>query len=463
MSKLNQIQIQYFAALALGLVSLLLNAAFIFIFAPTSFAQTDQSKSLLRRVVAMEVHGANRTSLSWLEDYLDLSFPAIFLDTDVVKVRTKLMTTEVFVRVEVELKPTGKAPNEYILHVDLNEKWTTIPVIRGAYGGGTPLVVAGVHDTHTFGRLWTLGAEGRRYGTSPWSAVAWARAPRWLTGKHVVGLELWREFRERTIYDYEGEQVGEINTNTSRLRGLVAAPLTLGRENYETNWQAGLDLEVKREAPLQFNRAEDIPESVNPRGIRLDTQKSTQSVVLPSLIYDSIDVDGQNMDGLRLIAKSGPMFGQSGSRVRSEFEAFAYKLWPGDHNFAFHSFTGIATSDSMQSQYFLGGLESIRGIPDGYIYGNRASYLNLEYRKMAFTSKYLLVQEVIFLDSGGAGNNWKNVQESWRTSVGGGVRLSIPQVNRLTFRIDYAWTVDGKGGQGISAGLNHLFQPYKPL
>jgi hypothetical protein len=52
-----------------------------------------------------------------------------------------------------------------VLFYDLNwnEKWTTIPVIRGAFGGGTPLLVAGLYDIHSFGSLWTLGAEARKY------------------------------------------------------------------------------------------------------------------------------------------------------------------------------------------------------------------------------------------------------------------------------------------------------------
>jgi|GEM_PF-754942 len=416
------------------------------------------------RIISLVVDGANRTDVGWLTDYLDLDLPTELSDSEIIRIRAKLMTTEVFQRVDAEARLATFSGTDYVLAISLTEKWTTIPVIRGAYGGGTPLVVAGVHDTHTFGRLWTLGAEGRRYGTSPWSAVAWARAPRWLTGKHVVGLELWREFRERAIFSADGDHIGDINTNTSRVRGLVAAPLTMGARYPQTNWQAGLDVEAKREAPVQFLREEGISADTSPRGIRLETKKSTQTVLLPTLIFDNIDVSGQNMDGLRLLTKAGPMVETVGTRMRGEVELFAYKLWPSTNaNLAFHSFAGSATSDSMQSQYFLGGLESIRGIPDGYVYGNRAAYFNVELRSINVNLKYLVVQEALFVDAGGAGQSWDAAGKSWRTSAGAGVRLSIPQVNRLTFRFDYAWTVDGKGGQGISAGLNQLFQPYRPL
>lgn len=413
------------------------------------------------RIVALTIDGARRTDPSWLEEYLDLDLPAQMTSEDLERIRAKIMTTEVFQRVQVEPRLSGFSGSDFTLHVDLIEKWTTIPVIRGAYGGGTPLVVAGVHDTHTFGRLWTLGAEGRRYGTSPWGGVVWARAPRWLTGKHLVGLELWREFRERTIFDEGGTKTGRFNSSTSRVRGVVAAPLTLGGRFPKTNWQAGVDMEIKREAPVRFLPSPDRPQALPPSSIRLDDAASDQAVLLPTLIYDDLDIDGQNMHGIRAIVKSGPMREADGAHARSEGELFAYYLWPHDFNIAAHVFLGMATSNALQSQYFLGGLESIRGIPDGLIYGNRAAYGNLELRHISARWKYLIVQEALFVDTGFAGTNWR--ENVLRTTSGAGVRLSIPQVNRLTLRIDYAWAVDGRGGQGISIGLNQFFQPYRPL
>ena len=112
---------------------------------------------------------------------------------------------------------------------------------------------------------------------------------------------------------------------------------------------------------------------------------------------------------------------------------------------------------------FLGGLDSVRGVPDGAIYGNHATYTNLEVRHLSYKWRYAWLQTVGFIDAGGAGTSWNKLNDVARTALGVGFRISIPQVYRLSFRFDYAWSIDGSNSKGITAGLNELFQPYPPL
>jgi hemolysin activation/secretion protein len=169
------------------------------------------------------------------------------------------------------------------------------------------------------------------------------------------------------------------------------------------------------------------------------------------------------MDGVRFIARSGPSVTRGIGLTRSEGEAFWYRLWSDHLNLAMHAFVGQTSNDSVDTQFFLGGFDSIRGIPDGALYGTRAVYGNAEFRKITAQWRYLWVQQVLFADGGGAGQSWNEVENSRRASAGLGVRLAIPQVYRMVFRIDYAWSLDRPGTRGISAGLNQFFQPYAPL
>jgi len=425
------------------------------------------------QVVGIDVLGEKRTDPSWVESYLGFVFPATLTDADIAAVRAKLMTTDVFQRVSVSVRPSAKV-GEFLLVVDLHEKWTTIPVIRGAYGGGTPLTVMGVYDTHSFGRLWTLGAESHKYGPSPHGFVVWAKAPRWLTGKHAVGVELWREFRRRSIYvpgdasgSREPRELGVINTNTWMGRVQFLAPLGESVGVGATNWQAGAEAEVRREAPVVFEQgdvAEDGAETAeSPPGIRIAAERSTVTTLSLKGIYDNVRIEDQDMDGARVVLRSGPLIDDVGRSAHFEVQVFQFFLWSHHWNLALHGLVGGSNSNALQAQYFLGGFDSIRGLPDGAIYGTHAAYANVELRKLVGAWKYAKVQTAVFVDGGGAGTNWDDVESARRLTGGGGLRIAIPQVYRLMFRVDYAWSLDGRGGQGFSAGLNQFFQPYKPL
>jgi outer membrane translocation and assembly module TamA len=105
----------------------------------------------------------------------------------------------------------------------------------------------------------------------------------------------------------------------------------------------------------------------------------------------------------------------------------------------------------------------VRGFPDGLKFGRSAAFNNLEARKIIYKSKHLWIQGLTFLDSGMAADSWAQAfKETPLTSTGIGFRFAIPQIYRLMFRIDYAWSLVDTS-RGISAGMNQFFDPYNPL
>jgi len=412
----------------------------------------------------LQLEGNERTSRAWLQEYLSLSFPLTLTDEDLESMRSKLLTTGVFSSVDIQVLPVDPTSNRFHLIIKLAEKWTTIPVVRGAYGGGTPLRVVGVYDSHSFGHLWTLGGEMHQYGEAPPGFVVWARAPRWKSGRHVVGGEIWREFRVRTIYDNEDKALGHINTDTLRFRGLFLAPVNSPLQRFQQDiLQIGFDWQSSRVAPSYFIPDDSNPANVAPDDITLESKRSVQSAMLAKVVYDNIRIDNILMDGTRLLAGFGPLYDGYTTHTKFEHEAFFYKLIGSNVNLAGHYLVGSTNNDRIANQYFLGGLDSVRGIPDGALYGNHAAYVNTEARFLVAKYRYTWFEPLVFLDSGGAGEDWRSAQDSTRTSVGAGIRIAIPQVYRMVFRIDYAWDLNNPGAGGISAGLNELFQPYPPL
>ncbi|NBQ52242.1 MAG: hypothetical protein EBU49_01490 [Proteobacteria bacterium] len=410
------------------------------------------------QVSGLQVNGAVRTNIHWLQNYLGFEFPVYLSEIDIQRIRQKLITTDVFVDVQVRVDHSNS-----MLIVDLDEKWTTIPVIRGAYGGGTPLLVAGVYDMHAYGRLLTLGVETKKYGSAPPGFTLWAKLPRAAQGKGSSGIEVWRDFRRRNYYDPAGEMTGKLGFDSAYLRFYHLVPLFPEADPLTPEiLQAGLELLSRRDRkPLVEEKSApdlNLPENEN----------AWEHRVLASFVFDNLSVEDQQLEGHRLTAKSGLSKSEGvvtpGLSNYSEAEGFSFHRPSSDVNIVLHAYLQAAGSPTISNAFHLGGFDSIRGFPDGIRYGAFAAYSNFEVRREAWTSKWLKVAAVAFVDAGVAGKDFKDASEDLFRSAGAGVRLSIPKVHRLVFRLDYAW---GKSNDistsGISLGLNQFFQPYKPL
>jgi outer membrane protein assembly factor BamA len=429
----------------------------------TSWAADPEPPPTQQTLQIREVHlqGLERTDPTWLFSYLSLNCPCELSRAELDKRQRKLLTTQVFHKVSFQL--TKLDDRHHDLTIIVSEKWTTIPVIRGAFGGGTPLLVAGMYDTHSFGHLWTFGGEFRKHGNAAPGGVIWARSPRWLNGNYYLNLELWKDRRLREIFDETYESVGKFRRESTIIRGDMLFPV---QEHSE--WQIGFHLENQ---DVHEANVIDLKSTLSRRvrnrlaGLDLDEPdlRASYTKTLLQLVYDNVNIDGLSYDGLRLILASGPTFHGNSSGNYHEVEAFHYRRIAHRWNFASHLFAASSSDTSFASQKFLGGFESIRGIPDGAIFGPTASYLNLELRHLTWRWPYLDVQNVAFLDWGTAGSDQSTLRQDWRASAGIGIRFSIPQVNRLVFRIDYAWSLDQYGASGITAGMNQFFQPYRPL
>jgi len=411
-------------------------------------------------IVSLELEGQKSTKISWVIEYLGLDFPAPYAPGSEIEFEKKLLNTGVFVFVRVKAEPVAENPHEFILNVHLVEKWTIIPVARGVFGGGTPLTVLGVYDTHTFGRLWTLGIEAQRYGEAEPGFVVWARAPRWRQGNHTLGLELWRSLRIRSIYDRNDLLMGEIRSDSKLFRLIFGKPWYA----FSLPLQIRFSLDLRQENPSRFVTHREYTGDGELRHIALSDRVETEVGFLPSLIFDNVNLNQTSKDGSRLVISAGPTIVGNETSHRYEAELFHYKLLANHtSNLAAHLFAGESSRQSLHNQYFLGGFDSIRGLPDGIIYGTKALYGNFEWREFIQGWRYLLLHGVAFYDTGGASHDWEHYGASVRHSAGAGVRLTVPQVYRLMLRIDHAWSLSGDGKSGWSAGFNHFFQPYKPL
>jgi len=248
----------------------------------------------------------------------------------------------------------------------------------------------------------------------------------------------------------------------SRLRLLV--PINGDAGQHTHHWKYGAEAETVQEAPSVFDPAlSSTTKLVAPPGIALNKAKRFSLKVLPTLLYDAVAVDHIEYDGLRAKLRCGPILASGQTYGFIEGEADYFHRIAGSWNFAIRTVVGQSSFSSLQSEYFLGGLDTIRGLPDGAIYGSHAAFTNVELRHISLKAQRLWLQTATFVDAGVAGPNWADARESGRSTAGVGLRLAVPQVYRLMLRIDYAWSLSGPHRQGITAGINQFFDPYTPL
>jgi outer membrane protein assembly factor BamA len=286
----------------------------------------------------------------------------------------------------------------------------------------------------------------------PTGWLLYGKAPRLRGGNLSLGVEVWRDRRRRDFYEADGTHAGYTKSDAQIVKSQILYPLLVGR------LQAGLHVESAWEQPSTFQSEG----GERPLSIVLNNSKQQSYQALPMMVLDTIYIEGLSYEGVRLSGKWGPQFAPGGERNRvAEGEFFGFVSATNDLSLASHLYLGSTTSRTLKNTFFLGGFDSVRGLPDGIHFGNQLAYGNSEIRHRGLEWKYLHMQHVLFADAGSAFFDSKEAKENFEWSTGVGLRFAVPQVYRLMLRIDYAWSLGSTRSQGISAGLNHFFQPYK--
>lgn len=98
----------------------------------------------------------------------------------------------------------------------------------------------------------------------------------------------------------------------------------------------------------------------------------------------------------------------------------------------------------LNARSFIGGEDRLRGYPTAYFFGKDTLFYNIEYRSRSIEILKAAIGGVLFFDAGdafdGTGGFWQNLRP--KQSVGFGARALFPQVNRLVFRVDFAFPLN---------------------
>lgn len=94
----------------------------------------------------------------------------------------------------------------------------------------------------------------------------------------------------------------------------------------------------------------------------------------------------------------------------------------------------------LNSRVFIGGEDRLRGYPTAFFFGKDTVFYNIEYRSRSIEVLKAAIGGVLFYDAGDATNGFDKLRP--KQSVGAGVRVLLPQINRAVFRLDFAVPIE---------------------
>lgn len=391
-----------------------------------ALAQAPTVESWPQRIDVIEVKG-----LYWTKEFVvlrELPWKAgqTVSQTNWELGTTRLWNTDLFSRIDakVEHRDGGQTVAVY----EVEERFSLNPLFSFGVGGGSWWFRVGANDTNWLGRYLEWGVRYERFGLYN-GGQGWLRDYR-LFNKRLVGT-VHAEFLFRPRPEYTRRRMlgmvdvwGELNDVTR-----VGAKLEVFRDEY-------LD-------PLEGD-ARRPPELI---AGQLTTFQRLGRVDTVRLLQKGWSFELREVLGVGIIG-SKPVYAQ----------LFMEFLWFKDFlnrfNLAVRAQGGLSTDAPTEQQFYLGGLDLIRGYTDSIVRTERFALANVEVRGIVFDSTWFAVMGAAFVD-GAIADDGQRVTPM--LSVGGGVRLLIPRFVKTGVRADVAVTLTGIPTPGFSFGVYQFF------
>lgn len=403
-----------------------------------SYFEALPSEAEGKMIARVEVSGLQRTQYKVVKRELLFDLGDIFRAEAFELSLARLRNLRIF-RAVVPLLQLDDEKRVHI-RIEVDEKWTTIPVVRGGGGGGTSFFIIGAYDINSFGLYQELGSQYENYSGAS-SVVAWYRNPRWRDERQRLSLDVGTLSRIAQVYN-NGTAENQYLLRKKRLS------FSLERELLD-GFVLGVGVDGGEESfSTQYEHvpSEPRPSSGNGTFARF-------SLRLGELNSFDYLVDGQSLE-LSLDVARRAWSDYNFYRLVSTVSFF--RLLPLRGNFASRVSVGTSDATQLQHRFALGGLENVRGFFDGEFRGQSFAFGNLELRIPSFENPWFVSHHVLFYD---VLKNYRNRRQSDAVaqSAGTGVRFLVPKIYRLVVRADYGWVLTPRKGQGVSFGMQQYF------
>jgi outer membrane protein assembly factor BamA len=380
--------------------------------------------------------GLHRTSEEFVRDEIGFGIGCHVTMDDLQAAAQRLRNTNFFLTVAVEQE---KISEEAVrVHFVFREKWTLTPVLRGGGGGGVTFFVMGLYDLNVFGAGIESGVQYEQYARAP-GFTLWWRDPHVGSRDWKVSIELSQTTRP---YFY----LNPSDRTYHKPLALVRRGLLMGYRRFGS-WEVGLGLEpLEKEFLSQdVTRVNEFAgfAKMNESGLNMRTLFR-----LNALNLDDFKVEGSRLELLSEVLFPIPSEGDQPPFLRLTANSLLFATVGNLHNLGLRVQGVWVSSGRLLQLSRLGGLDSVRGLRDGERIGRVTWLANGEYRYASVLTHTIVFQNVVFVDAGNGGIDFKNWPLPMAVSGGLGLRIGFRPLARLRLRADYALPVQGLDNQG---------------
>ena len=412
---------------------------FFIVFFLSLLLNTVFADNLIRKI---NIKGNDRTSENVILKEGELKEGRSYTDAEIEEARVRILNLEIFSEVDFSF-------NKGQLNIKVVERWTTIPILKFASGGGVSEVIAGVYDVNLFGKFVEAGGQYQRLGEKH-SGVVWTKFPR-LTDKLQLDLQAWKTSRVRIKYrQYDDDAI--VTNGFTQTRDKIYAGLNY-RETYESIFGVFYEYNKdKFENDLTFDNFSnnDVVLPVSTEYHLLGAQYIKGRIDIEREFYE-----GERFTGMFRLAFSGSG-GESFQELSLRYENF--KRFGDKLNLALRStFGGNTNSENIQYRLYFGGLETIRGFKDNRFSGNSGFTTNLELRHSTLQKSKFTIQTVAFTDFVSTSDKFSDMFKNNAMSVGAGVRVFLPDFYRFVVRVDLAKPISKNDDELVNFGVQQFF------
>lgn len=342
------------------------------------------------------------------------------------------------------------------LYVNIEEKWTLLPMIQYSQTSDTFQWVLGVWDPNFLGYHVESGVKvtRKRFGNG---YTVWTHNPRVGGSRNYFRFKIFSDQPVYYLYDQaafhdtprayfvESRSGGELEyghgfgDDGETKAGFVYSPYTTRYALLENTPEQRAANEAARFAAPPARTAQRF-------GIRGEFGR---------LHYDDYVYHGQKL--LASVLSTVPV-GDTPFFQTFDAEYQVYAVPAPRHNLAVRAIVGATGSDRLEDAFFVGGLEQIRGFPDQRFYGRYQAYSNVEYRYPIVDNRYAIAQATALADTGTAwSGDFAEAGAKWGLAGGGGIRILVKPIHRMAVRFDVVRAVTPYARTEFSLGFKQYW------
>lgn len=372
-------------------------------------------------------------------------------ESSLTVIKEKINRLGLFYNVSISSAKSGLS--DRTIDIEIEEKWTTIPIVKLLVGGGVSQMTLGVFDPNLYGQFFEAGTFVEYLGGA-YSGVIWMKQPRLWDEVHSLDAQIWSQKRIRVKYD---QSSADLKVKNAFLQDRKRLYLLYSR-SIEDDKKLRFGFDVHQD---DFS-LDIVPDSIKSKAVQALQPPINTSYLLSIVGYDWGQIDG---DASHLNGKLFSATFSWASPLRSNLNDFSQLdlqfIWHtnivNDLNFSQRLLSGTTNANVVQYWNYLGGLDRVRGYADNRFSGRDYILSNSEMRYLFYKSANVQWQSVGFIDLATIGENVGDLSTLRAASYGAGLRFILPKVYRFVVRLDYAKPIIENDDMNWSFGVQHFF------